>query len=214
MWNNILNRIEHDNETSQVKVVFDRDRLLAFAEQHYLRREKTGTTWNGRQIRNALQTAIALGMSQRMSMLNKKGITPEQAIASGKRRLVEAKLTRTNLTHIAQTARAFEDYMQHLRGNDSDLARQAEVRDDSFDQSAPRAVKDYGERHIMAKRADSFGLGKGTSAAKTSTSAGKSRQGHSRKPKNVSEDDDDSDEDLDERSDNSSISDADDSDDS
>ncbi|KAF2994996.1 hypothetical protein E8E14_000342 [Neopestalotiopsis sp. 37M] len=212
MWTNIMNRIERDNETSQIRIVFDHERLLAFAEQQYIRRERTGTTWNGRQIRNAIQTAIALGTSQRMRMLDKKGITPEQAIASGKRRLLEVKLTRTSLHNISQSARAFEDYMQHLRGNDSDLARQAEVRDDHFDSAAPRATKDYGERQSLPKRADSFGIVKGTSAAKTSTSAGKARQSHSRKARNVSEDDDDDNDDLNERSDDSSTSDGDDSD--
>ncbi|KAF7534329.1 hypothetical protein G7054_g6315 [Neopestalotiopsis clavispora] len=212
MWSNIMNRIEQDNEASQIKVVFDRERLLAFAEQHYIRREKTGTTWNGRQIRNAIQTAIALGISERMKMLNMKGITPEQAIESGKRRLVEIKLTRTNLLKISQTARAFEDYMQHLRGNDSDLARQTEVRDDHFDSAAPRATKDYGDRQSVARRADSFGIAKGASAAKTSIGAGKSRQRNSRKSRNMSEGDDDGDDSLDERSDGSDVSDADESD--
>ncbi|KAK8106843.1 uncharacterized protein PG998_008856 [Apiospora kogelbergensis] len=144
MWALTLNRIERENAASSIKVVFDRESLLRFAELHYLRREKSGKTWNGRQIRNAFQIALALGHSQRLKMLERKGITPDQAAASGKRRLMEVKLTKANLQNIAQTTRAFDDYIQHLRGNDSVLARQSEVRDDYYDPTAPLATKDYG----------------------------------------------------------------------
>ena len=65
MWSNIMRRLETENETAEIKVEFDRHRLLAFADQHYKRRKPTGTTWNGRQIRNAFQTALALGHAAR-----------------------------------------------------------------------------------------------------------------------------------------------------
>lgn len=38
-----------------------REAILKFARKHYLRLERRGlSTWNGRQIRNAFQTAITL----------------------------------------------------------------------------------------------------------------------------------------------------------
>jgi SpoVK/Ycf46/Vps4 family AAA+-type ATPase len=65
MWSNIMRRLERDNERAEIKVEFDRNQLLQFAEKHYKRRKPTGTTWNGRQIRNAFQTALALGHAAR-----------------------------------------------------------------------------------------------------------------------------------------------------
>ncbi|KAK3364547.1 P-loop containing nucleoside triphosphate hydrolase protein, partial [Lasiosphaeria hispida] len=65
LWANIIRRLETENEWVEIKIKFDRNRLLAFAEKHYKRREQTGTTWNGRQIRNAFQTALAQGHAGR-----------------------------------------------------------------------------------------------------------------------------------------------------
>lgn len=50
MWENILNRIERDNETSEIKIKFDREALLEFADKHYRKNEYAETTWNGRQV--------------------------------------------------------------------------------------------------------------------------------------------------------------------
>ena len=66
MWKNILARLETDNASAEIKVVFDADKLLAFAEKHFKSREQTDSMWNGRQIRNAFQTAIALGHAERI----------------------------------------------------------------------------------------------------------------------------------------------------
>ncbi|KAK8112661.1 hypothetical protein PG984_013187 [Apiospora sp. TS-2023a] len=186
MWALTLNRIERENGASSIRVVFDREILMSFAERHYLRREKSGKTWNGRQIRNAFQIALALGHSQRLKMLERKGITPEQAAASGKRRLMEVKLTKANLQNIAQTTRAFDDYIQHLRGNDSVLARQTEVRDDNYDPMAPLATKDYGPiAGVGTRRVDSFGAV--TTAA---PKAGKSQKVPKRRAYQVDEEED------------------------
>ena len=48
MWTNILNRLERDNQTNPVKVVYSQDELLDFAERHYKQQQRTGATWNGR----------------------------------------------------------------------------------------------------------------------------------------------------------------------
>ena len=38
----------------------DHDEILKYAEEHFKDLQKLKTTWNGRQIRNAFQTAIAI----------------------------------------------------------------------------------------------------------------------------------------------------------
>lgn len=127
-----MDRIERDNKSSNVEVIitFKRDQLLRFAEKDFLRRERQGKPWNGRQIRNAFNTAIGLGRYQRLQMLSEKEISPEEAVASGNKQLMEIKLTKTNFQDISTAARSFEDYIQDLRGMDSEIARLARVRDD------------------------------------------------------------------------------------
>lgn len=140
-----MDRIERDNKSSgtEVAITFKREQLLRFAERDFLRRERQGKPWNGRQIRNAFNTAIGLGRYQRFQMLNENGITLEEAAASGNKKLMEIKLTKTNFQDIATAARSFEDYIQDLRGGDSEIARLTKVRDDHWGSEGPVAVKDY-----------------------------------------------------------------------
>lgn len=91
---------------------------------------------------------------------------------------MKVKLTKANLQNIAQTTRAFGDYIHHLRGNGSVLTRQAEVRDDNYVPTAPLATKDYG--HLAGagtRRADSFGA-----VTMTAPMAGKSQKLPRRRP--------------------------------
>ncbi|KAI7779543.1 hypothetical protein LA080_000732 [Diaporthe eres] len=106
MWDNIMDRIERDNENSStgVDITFNRDQLL-----------------------------------------REKGISPEKAATSDDKRLKQIKLTKTNFKHIATVAREFEDYIQDLRGMDSDNARLTRVRDDHWGSDSPNTVKDYAQ---------------------------------------------------------------------
>lgn len=144
-WTNILNRLEADNAASDVKIVFDRDALLEFAERHFEKCDRQGVTWNGRQIRNAFQTAIALGHYERISKIREAGMTPEEALKTGKKKWRTVKLTKANFANIAKTAREFEQYIETLRGSDSQNARESELRYDEFDPERPRARKQYPE---------------------------------------------------------------------
>lgn len=53
MWRIIMARLEAENECAEAKVQFNKHKLLEFAERHYKCRQASGTTGNGRQIRNA-----------------------------------------------------------------------------------------------------------------------------------------------------------------
>src|SRR3569833_168507 len=81
-------------------------------------------------------------------------------------------LTKTYFQNIAKTALEFEEYLVALRGRDTDNVRDAEVRDDVFDNMAlgeavQRARKDYGSAAKGKKTASagaSGAQGKGTSS--------------------------------------------------
>jgi hypothetical protein len=142
-WKNILHRLEEENQNTDVKIIFDRDILLDFAKNHYEKCDRQGVTWNGRQIRNAFQTAIALGHYERISKIREAGMTPDEALKTGKKKWRTVKLTKANFANIAKTAREFEQYIETLRGSDSQNARELELRYDEYDPDRPRARKQY-----------------------------------------------------------------------
>jgi hypothetical protein len=136
IWKNLLNIISRDNQTQAIKLEFDENDLLDFAETHFREHEADKTTWNGRQIRNAFQTAIALGRTDRIKMLKKKGLTEEEAEKKGKKKgrekYLKIHLTRENFMKIAKTANEFEEYMVNVRGSDIGVAKNEMVRNDEF----------------------------------------------------------------------------------
>ncbi|KAI3544906.1 hypothetical protein CABS01_05770 [Colletotrichum abscissum] len=146
IWSNLLSRITKDNETAETKIEFERTRLLDFARQHYQKHEANDTTWNARQIRNAFQTAIALGHHERLQRIKDEGLTPEQAFLSGDKRIMVVRLTKRNFSTIAKTARDFEDYIISVRGPDRQVAFTSQQRYDDFGKNIPRARKDYSSR--------------------------------------------------------------------
>ncbi|KAK0740067.1 hypothetical protein B0T18DRAFT_431450 [Schizothecium vesticola] len=153
MWNNLLNRIAKDNETATVKIEFNRSSLLDYASSHYHKHEQTDSTWNGRQLRNAFQTAIALGHHERLMRIKDEGLTLDQALKSSDNSLKTVRLTKRNFVKISRTARDFEDYITAIRGPDRKVAQKSQFRDDDFGNggSAPRreslrgAGRSYGE---------------------------------------------------------------------
>ncbi|KAI1340921.1 hypothetical protein F5Y15DRAFT_378331 [Xylariaceae sp. FL0016] len=140
---NTLRRIDRDNQTSKVKIRFNQDDLLDFAKRHYLKHEESKTTWNGRQIRNAFQTAIVLGQHDREKELRENNMTPEDAEKSGRKKFMTVKLTVKNFKSIAKIANEFEDYLNHVRGFDADSAYLDQWRDDRYDPRATQARKTY-----------------------------------------------------------------------
>ncbi|KAK0644346.1 hypothetical protein B0T16DRAFT_460410 [Cercophora newfieldiana] len=154
MWVNIMRRLEKENETAEIKVVFDKSKLLKFAQKHYKRREPSKTTWNGRQIRNAFQTALALGYADRKAAFRDAGLTLEEASTDRHaKKWMRVKLTVNNFKSIAKTTNEFEDYLASLRGKDSYLAREAELRDDDYDPDKPAtpAMKNYAPSLFMTR---------------------------------------------------------------
>jgi hypothetical protein len=161
IWSNIMKRLEVENKTAAVKVEFNRSILLNFAKNHFKKCQKEGIPWNGRQIRNAFQTALALGNSDRQRHVPKSSETPEGSARAGQKKNIKIKLTRKNFKVVARATHEFEDYIVWLRGRDSDAARDAEVRDDDYDPSLPPARKSYmndGDGVRRRGRISSFGL--------------------------------------------------------
>jgi len=112
IWKNILNRIQQDNleEKKKIKIEFIEDKLLEWAAKHFKEHDDPDrtATWNGRQIRNAFQSAIALASYDRLNALHKKGISEEQAMEKAQFRRVVLKPK--HFSDVAKVVQDFEDY--------------------------------------------------------------------------------------------------------
>ncbi|KLJ12759.1 hypothetical protein EMPG_12241 [Blastomyces silverae] len=107
----------------------EEDKIRRFANKHWQENKyKPSRRWNGRQIKNAFQTALALANWDFRDGKNS---------AKLKRPLVKA----SHFNRIAQTSAHFDDYISNIHGTQDDdtygvLAAREEVRKDAYD-SAP-----------------------------------------------------------------------------
>ncbi|KAL8687148.1 MAG: hypothetical protein Q9224_005239, partial [Gallowayella concinna] len=110
IWKMNLERLSKSKRALTV----DGEEIYAYAKQHYKALVKKGkTTWNGRQIKNAFQTAIAL------------------AEFDANKREVKATLTSEQFQVVAQASEDFDDYLYSLHGgNEADLAKRFMQRND------------------------------------------------------------------------------------
>ncbi|KAI1130703.1 hypothetical protein F5Y10DRAFT_235014 [Nemania abortiva] len=112
--------------------------ILKFAKRHFRQSEKEGLgTWNGRQIRNAFQAAIALAEYD------------GQQIKEGDPRPI---LGEAQFNIVAESSREFDRYLVSTLGAaDSDIARREEWRFDRFGNSEPKqpaAPRSYDRKNL------------------------------------------------------------------
>lgn len=158
LWTNHLRRIDdrnkeldkrakisvEDKQEAPVKIAFDQAKLLEFAEKHYEANAKLNLAWNGRQVRNAFQTAIALaeyGRLQKIKDRAKEDEKSEEAIKAKYYKTIDLKVD--HFKRVAKTARTFEDYLKTVKHDKvaADLARARELRNDDFDPRMPQSQK-------------------------------------------------------------------------
>lgn len=114
IWDNILNGINKDNADPKVKVKinYERDDLITWAAEHFERMEKNQLpTWNGRQIRNAFQSAIALASHDRLENIRKKKITEEQALKQPSLKAIN--LLEKHFDDVSRVVQEFEGYRKY-----------------------------------------------------------------------------------------------------
>ena len=115
IWTMNLDRLEKSG-----RLAFNRKKIMDFADKQFQR----GTRWNGRQIRNAFQTAISLA---EYDQTKKLVLNPSDVPA-------KPKLTKDHFKKVAKASAEFDDYVKDVMGG-RDYAEQAaieEVRRDSF----------------------------------------------------------------------------------
>ncbi|KAL9606341.1 MAG: hypothetical protein Q9179_000467 [Wetmoreana sp. 5 TL-2023] len=110
VWNMNLERLAKSKKALQV----ESKEIYEYAKGHYKERYKKGrTTWNGRQIKNAFQTAVAL------------------AEFDANKRQGKAVLTLEHFKVVAKASEDFDEYLCRVHGgNEADLAKRYMQRDD------------------------------------------------------------------------------------
>ncbi|KAI8307479.1 P-loop containing nucleoside triphosphate hydrolase [Colletotrichum sp. SAR11_240] len=133
-----------DNEEKAIKVSFNRSKLLDWAEGHFdeVKDKKSDglstATWNGRQIRNAFQTAIAIASFERVKRLEGKNLSEEEALKKRSTKYRTIQLKSEHFDTVSKVVGEFEDYLVKCRGDDADRASKSCWRKDSHEPGAPR----------------------------------------------------------------------------
>ena len=118
IWISQMRRMKDDLE---INIEFDQVKLLTYAialfrtQANKNNPKGKGPRWDGRQIRNAFQSAIGIA---------KYGVK-------------NGKPTRLEVSHfekVVKASDAFDDYLQHTKNNftDADIARNRIMREDTF----------------------------------------------------------------------------------
>lgn len=137
IWDVNLKRLKQFKPTLD----FDNQEILGFAENHW---EECTTTrrpsWNGRQIRNAFQTAVALAEFD--SVRNKKPPT----------------MTAKHFNLVAAASKNFEKYLKNVHGSYSEeKSKREQDRDDGFNEDFDE--EEERRREIDAMRRQPFRSG-------------------------------------------------------
>jgi hypothetical protein len=149
IWKNNLGRLEQVNAERAMhgrpEIRFDKQEILRWAKRH-----AEDLQWNGRQIRNAFQTATALAEFQ--TKHSKKRSSEESSDnATPKAPVLKAK----HFMRIAEASMEFNDYLRQTHGVDEDtMASKDQVRLANF-KSTPKTKKTKKESWSSDSDADS-----------------------------------------------------------
>ena len=145
------------------RIDFSEDEIRNFAEQHWLSNVKRPSRhWNGRQIKNAFQTALALANWEFYEM--KQGQHLERPL-----------LKANHFDRVARTSDHFDDYISDIHNISEDtysvLAARAEIRNDTHPaMSSGRSTSQEFVPH--SKRAASTRRGAGNRGSRVDEDSG------------------------------------------
>jgi hypothetical protein len=120
IWKTNIRRIEQLSDertrTGRPGIGIERKKILKWSKKERKQKGKKGMRWNGRQIRNSFQTALALAEFEAQS--------------SGK----EVEITQKHFEKIADAINEFDRYLLHTHGDSEEKwARRRGERAESFD---------------------------------------------------------------------------------
>lgn len=125
IWETNLDRLERrdDKLSPNRRINFGRKEIMKFAKGHWKDNEASKTNWNGRQIKNAFQTAIALAEWDFIEFQS------DRKLESG---LDGPFLEAHHFRKVAETSARFEQYLTSVRNSDMQNAKTKNNRKDDF----------------------------------------------------------------------------------
>ena len=121
VWDMNITMLKERNQElgPQQRVQFDSDEIRSFARKNWTKGDRK-TRWNGRQIKNAFQTAVALAEWDSRKESKSNGNTSGPV------------LKREHFRKVEKASRHFDKYLSKTRRDDEVRARENELREDDF----------------------------------------------------------------------------------
>lgn len=134
IWQMNLKRLIENKKGLEVQ----EEEIEDYARKHYKALSRNDKpTWNGRQIKNAFQTAIALAEFDANKKKAKPVLAPE------------------HFKVVAKASEGFDDYLSRIHGTDADRARREGQRDDDPGDNRSQAMLYHTAAQKSNKRYDS-----------------------------------------------------------
>ncbi|KAM0799544.1 hypothetical protein BDR22DRAFT_890137 [Usnea florida] len=187
IWKMNLERLSRKKERRNESMVFDEKEIYAFAQSHYAKTFPLSASWNGRQIRNAFQTASALAEFEAHEWNRKARARSEETGEAFIPRNPQLKVG--HFQEIALASYEFDRYISETRGaTDAEVALMESQRMDEYRPSR-RLLLDREQQPIQIRDAAAPKVAPthGTNALPraapaVSTSSGGVRQGNAGAP--------------------------------
>ena len=129
IWRMHMRRLMEKMARKGVILRIDEAQILAFAKKHYVSTIPQKANWNGRQIRNAFQTATALAEYE----VHDHRLERNQATSSEQAKPREIELKIDHFDKVAWASFEFDKYLSQTRAlTDTELAFQNAERTDHF----------------------------------------------------------------------------------
>lgn len=156
IWQTCLERMKKMNADpdTDVQIEFEESKILDFARKHYtqLKDRDEQSTWNGRQIRNAFQTAVALAKYDRQQKIQEAGLSQKEAMKK-KKKYRTAKLRHQHFKRVSDVMQEYDQYVEKMHDSTGpdDWAAEQDLRAPSTNsieenpQPSPRAR--FAQRH-------------------------------------------------------------------
>ena len=147
IWKMNLERLSKNKHRRNEPMDFDEKEILKYARRHYIQTSPWKVNWNGRQIRNAFQTASALARFEAHERNRKAKAKAEEK--GNDFEPTDPQLEVRHFEEIALASYEFDKYISETRGGtDSDIAFQESQRMDEY-QPRRRYHRDREQRPIQ-----------------------------------------------------------------
>ena len=147
LWRMNLERLEEKKQRRNESMLFKENEIIAYAQSHYTQTSLRGANWNGRQIRNAFQTASALAEYEARENNKRK---KARSVKTGEAFIpIDPELHVKHFKEIARASYEFDEYISETKGfTEAELAHLEGQRLDEY-QPSRRSARDREQQPVL-----------------------------------------------------------------